>query len=425
MGLIVSKKYLYPTLLASLILGGFIVFGAQYFRNEHELVASQTRIIALLEGLRYREAWLDLKLHGTKLIQRNGPLASRVFRLANDLHQANIVLGSTPIDKDQGEWDLQRVLLQLEGPQWQDQLEYAMVLARQHKNQQGQIYESLVRGSLARKNTKDAHQWVIAWKQLEGDIRCDLAEASLHEFTGQGEEALESLQKRALSLAPPSPEIEARAGALFFNMNKPGQAVWHLTKSLELLPDQPDWQLTLAKSMDLLGQSEQALALLEKIIAINSKNMEVVAERGRQLLLAGQASQAIPDLAKVLENDPGNVDAAEHLQRALFEMGEEAKAKQWAKKIEKMRTDQRRLNAIFQMLLPLRPEDPDLMTEAAGIFLRAGQPKSALVWAKKALGIDPNHSVANSLLAGYYEATGNPGLAAIHKKIAPTKGAQK
>ena len=65
------------------------------------------------------------------------------------------------------------------------------------------------------------------------------------------------------------------------------------------------------------------------------------------------------------------------------------------------------------------------MTEAAGIFLRGGQPKSALVWAKKALAIDPNHRVANSLLAGYYEATGNPGLAAIHKKFVPTPGGPK
>ena len=420
-----SKKNLWLSLFASLILGGVIVYVAIYLRNEQALVASQSRILALLDGFRYREAQLHLMAEGPLFIQRNGLLASRVFRLANNPHQAKIVLGTKPSKQDQEEWDLQRVLLQLEGPQWQDQLEYALVVGSQNINHQGQIYEAIVRGSLARLNASEANQWVQAWKQLKGDIRCDLAEASLHEFTDHAEDALESLQKRALKLSPPSPEIEAWAGTLLFSLNKPSQAAWHLNRALEQLPDQPDWELTLAKTLDLLGQSEQALALLEKILATNPQNREAVAERGRQLLLAGKASLALADLAKVLEFDPGNVDAAEHYHRALFEVGDEAQAKQWAKKLEKMRTDQARLNAIFQMQLPLRPNDPDLMTEAAGIFLRGGQPKSALVWAKKALAIDPNHRVANSLLAGYYEATGNPGLAAIHKKFVPTPGGPK
>ncbi len=420
-----SKKTIWRSLFASLILGGVIVYAVIYLRNEQALADNQARILALLEGFRYREARLVLETQGAPFFQRYGPLASRVFRLANSHHQAKIVLGSKPSKQDPEEWDLQRVLLQLEGPQWQDQVEYGLVLAKRSRPQQEQVYEALVRGSLARLNAGEATQWVQAWKQLKGDIRCDLAEASILEFSDHGEEALESMQKRALNLTQPSPEIQARAGSLFFSLNKPSQAVGHLNRALELLPDQPDWQLTLAKSLDLLGQSEQALALLEKILATNPNNREAIAERGRQLLLAGKATLALPDLAKVIEMDQGNVDAAEHYRRALFEIGEVDQAKQWAIKIEKMRADQTRLSAIFQLQLPIRPQDPDLMTEAAGIFLRAGQPKSALEWAKKALAIDPNHSVANSLLAGYYEATGNPGLATIHKKLAPAQGTSK
>ncbi len=401
---------------ASLLLGG-VLFLLWKFSNERAQATTEAKILQLLNGFCYRQARITLLEQNSTFILSHSPLAAAIFRLNNDPDSANKALALPHSGQQQKDWDLQQVLLRLESPKWKDQLDYALFLSNQHPALKNQIMEAIVRGCMARMDPLAAGQWISQWKRQGGDIRCQMAEASLHEFTDNREEALEILERLSQTSQICSPEIEAKAGSILLALNKPDKAIVYLNKALEVLPDQPDWILQKAKTLDLLGQTDLAMELLDKVLGNHAEDPEVFAERGKLLLQSGNAVLALTDLEKALALEPGNVIAAENYRKALFETGNEIRAGEWKKKVEKMRAEQERLNTIFQKELPHRPQDANLMAEAAGIFLRSGHPKSALIWAKKALEIDPNCGAANLLLAGYYEAIGNPGLSAEHKRL--------
>ncbi len=395
-----------------------------FIDKEQNEAAIEAEILNLLETYCYRKARITLLDQNPNFIKSHSPLASAVFRLNNDLEAAQKALSLPHSNQQQKAWDFQQVLIRLESPKWRDQLDYALFLAQQNPVLYDQTMEAIVRGCMARIEPLVAGQWIERWKRQSKDIRCQMAEATLQEFTDHKEESLEILEQLIRSLKKCAPEIEAKAGSILLALKKPDQAINHWNKALEALPDQADWILEKAKTLDLLGKTDQALTLLDFILTNYAELPEAFAERGKLLLQSGKAEIALPDLEKALALDPSNVIAADNFRKALFETGNEIRAGEWKVKVEKMRSEQERLDTIFQKELPLRPQDANLMAEAAGIFLRSGHPKSALIWAKKALTVDPNCLAANSLLAGYYEAIGNPGLAAEHKRLIPHPGAK-
>ena len=413
-----KKLYFLFFLCAPIFLAG-AVFALWSHFQERSRSDCEAKILQLLDDYCYRQAHITLLNQENNFIGSNPPLAARVFRLNNDAVSANKALALPHTKKQEKDWDFQQVLLRLESPKWKDQLDYALFLSQQDPSLANQIMESLIRGCMARMEPLIAGQWIEQWKKQNGDIRSLVAEATLHEYTDHLEDALEILERITATAKTCSPEIEAKAGSILLSLNKPDQAFKHWAKALETLPDQPDWILETAKTMYLLGQTEKSLDLLNELLEKPTPGPDAFAERGKQLLQSGKAVLALPDLEKALALEPSNVIAAENYRKALFETGDEMRAGEWTKKVEKMRSEQERLNTIFQKELPAQPQDANLMAEAAGIFLRSGHPKSALLWAQKALAVDPVCVAANSLLAGYYEAIGNPGLSAEHKRLIP------
>jgi Tfp pilus assembly protein PilF len=86
--------------------------------------------------------------------------------------------------------------------------------------------------------------------------------------------------------------------------------------------------------------------------------------------------------------------------------------------LKELKSDLDRMNDLISGPLQNTPNDPAIHHQIAVIALHAGQPSEALRWLQSALQVGPDHLPSHQTLAGYYQATGNPVLAARHRAIA-------
>ena len=82
-----------------------------------------------------------------------------------------------------------------------------------------------------------------------------------------------------------------------------------------------------------------------------------------------------------------------------------------------MTVDLERMNQLISGLQSTL-NDPNVHHQIAVISLRSGQPAEGVKWLQSALQVDPNHLQSHQALATYYQANGNPILAARHRAIA-------
>lgn len=408
----------FPILLVLAGLALSIPLGIYYFAN-FKARSQADQINQLLSIASYRKAKTLGDSFGPTFQTKNQILWARILRLNGDLLRAGEQLKkSTPQDPLHSQVELERALLRLENGEMTDNLELVLRMADFQPGLRDLIYEGVVRGLLRQFQPGPAKAILEQWAGPGNPgLRYQLEAAHLQDFLEDSQGCLSALEA-AQKLAPDNPEILGWIGKTLGAIQRNQQALEALEKALAYVPNQPDWELALAIVLDRLGRHGEALERLTAILERNPKDSQAIGERGRIYLLNQELPKAFSDLDTALRLEPGNVIAADNLRKTLFEMGKEKEARELGNRIPQMEKDQSRIRELIQMEIQKKPNDPDVMHELATILLRAGYPQSAVFWVKKALAISPNHGPSHELIAGYYEATGNPGLAADHKRKA-------
>jgi tetratricopeptide (TPR) repeat protein len=93
-------------------------------------------------------------------------------------------------------------------------------------------------------------------------------------------------------------------------------------------------------SLKTLGQYDNALKYLKRVVTKFPRDLIARNERGRLYLLMKDYPRAIADFEKVLGIDPENVEAYFHLKNAYGAVGEEEKARNAANLYERFRASE-------------------------------------------------------------------------------------
>ncbi len=373
-----------------------------------------------LDRLVDRASYRKAKIYGQTLdptfLNQHAILWARILRLNSDLVLAGEFLKkATPADPLWSQIEMERGLLRLENGELADNLELAMRLADARPELRDRIYEGAVRAYLRQLLPGPAGELLKRWQREQPGLLYRLEAAHLHDFLDDPEGCLTELEI-AKTLSPHNPEIDGWIGKCQSALQHNQAARENLEYALGLLGHQSDWELALAVVLDRLGLPDEAIALLSAILERDPGEGQALAQRGRIFLQNQSPAKAQTDLQMALRVEPGNTIAADNLRKALFELGKTDEARELGLRIPQMEKDQKRIRELIQVEIQKKPNDPDVMHELAAIFLRSGYPKSAIFWVRKALLIAPNHVPSHELMAGYYEATGNPGLAAEHRQ---------
>ncbi|TXH36513.1 MAG: methyltransferase domain-containing protein [Burkholderiaceae bacterium] len=93
-------------------------------------------------------------------------------------------------------------------------------------------------------------------------------------------------------------------------------AVRHLREGLAQIPDHESWRKLLASTLNQLGQTDEALALWDGLVADSPSDRKALEGRMHTLLMAGRLADAARDTTALLALDPQNAIYAYYNARA-------------------------------------------------------------------------------------------------------------
>ena len=257
---------------------------------------------------------------------------------------------------------------------------------------------------------------------------------------------------RWVELAPDDPQPYIWRHEIYQRLEAdPIQMVRNLRRALELDPSHDQARLLLADLLLTSHMNDEAEVEFEAYLARNPESAQAHAGLGQILSLKGDIIKATKEFEKVLELEPENLIALQQLSlidlrsnrpeaacsrlkkgielspfdinlhynyaSALRLTGNIAQADQEIATTERLRKELDDVAELRKELLTY-PEDYDRKAEVMKWLIEHGQEKEALKWSELILGKRPKHRKTCEILAGYYERTGQSGLANYYRTLA-------
>ena len=278
--------------------------------------------------------------------------------------------------------------------------------------------EALVTGYTYRFRWAEAARALDDWLALEPDSTAALLlRGKLDEQQSRLTEALASY-RRVVALDPDHDEARLRLTTTLLRQFYGEEALGHLARLQQRLPNNADVAYQWAVALGLQGRTDEARAALDALLRTHPDHAGALAERGRYAALDGDDAAAADYLGRATRLDLGNLAVRHQYVQVLTRLGRAAEAAREQAAIDRLKADLEQINSLIAGPLQTTPNDPAVHHRIALIALHAGQPTEGLRWLQSTLQVDPDYLPAHQTLAGYYQATGNPVLAARHRAIA-------
>ena len=169
----------------------------------------------------------------------------------------------------------------------------------------------LVARELLRRDGNDANAW-----RLYGMVALKL---------GQADFAIDALRKAA-AIHPDVPEFHLSLANALRVMGKLEAAIESYRRALALRPDYSDTLINLGLAYNSIGRGEEAQSAWEAALRLNPDDIEALTNLGNLHRTAGRISRAIECLDRALAVNPRVLAAASNLASALGQSGRHADA---------------------------------------------------------------------------------------------------
>jgi tetratricopeptide (TPR) repeat protein len=262
------------------------------------------------------------------------------------------------------------------------------------------LMEALTHGYLRQYRLGQARRCLDHWKQVQPDNPQTfyLEGLFLFDYLHSASDAVVSY-RRAVELD--ADHQEARQGlavALLTDKNY-AEAAEQFEHLRQCQPDNALVQVSLAECLGSLGESAQAMRLVDDALARQPQLASALSLRGQLALKSGQWTEAETDLRKALRGDPLDHRAHYSLALCLEHLGQEEEARQQRRQLQQLEQDTARFHEIVTKEIAERPTDPALHFTLGQILLRGGRREEGIRWLQNALRLDPNHAPARKALA--------------------------
>jgi len=162
-------------------------------------------------------------------------------------------------------------------------------------------------------------------------LRSSFQKAVELQSAGKPDEA-EAAYKAILVTSPDVPEVYQNLGQLYLTKKDYPAAETMFQKGLELRPDSTDMSTLLARVYQESGQSEKAMALIEKSAGANPQDARAQFNRGIFLLNANKNEEAIGAFEAAIKADPNQAEAYYRLGALMVGQGKIPESIQYLEK---------------------------------------------------------------------------------------------
>lgn len=229
-------------------------------------------------------------------------------------------------------------------------------------------------------------------------------------------EAVDAL-RRAVALAPADRQARSELARLLLETRlSADEAAGHLEWLVRTAPPDAATRVQLATCREAQGRPDEAVAILNAVVAEHPAHPAAFRARGRLELNRGHPQAAVPFLRRAAELDPSDPPTLYSLFLALQQAGLAGEAGEVEARWKRATADLARV-AELGRAIARSPHDPELRREMGELFLRNGRDADALRWLESAIRERPDHAPTHRALAAYYDRTGKTDLAARHRAI--------
>ena len=345
-------------------------------------------------------------------------LAARAARRCDDYaaaerHLAAFEKVSGTTEASRLEWSLLGVQ---QGDFGDDEERLRTALGRQHP-EEGVILEAIAKGLAA------AHRFPEAMAVLDRLLKRDpdhvlalVLHAAIAERFRRASDAEEDL-RRAVNSAPDNATAQAAFAGWLNQHGHTREAIAHFELAETLQPADAATRIGLARALADAAKLADAERQLEAVPAADPKHTDALVERGRVLLRLGRFADADAALEKATTAAPWHRDAHRLRLVALKELGRADAVKQCEAKIAELSREDA---AAGPMKIKAR-DTPGDMTVRMALWewsKRNGQPDEEVAWLAEILRAAPRDAAAHAAFADYFDRTGQPQRAALHRTTA-------
>lgn len=344
------------------------------------------------------------------------------------------------------------LLRQLDGPEFRLVVEASLQVIKQaisqepsnvrHQVQLGRAYTAFGRYAQA------LQAYTSALRLAPEEIEAGLGSAQVYLRLGQGEQALQVLQKlyehpdnvdlcwrlgrlynslnsvvqatrffeRATTLDPNEWKSNLELGQIFMRQGRHEQATARFQKTLQIKPDCAAALVGLAECCKELYRFEAAISYYQQAVALDPHDYKALCQMGSLCIQLGGLDMGIETLLQALELNQNDVEIHSSLAKAYQQKGDlPTAARYFAKTVEFNPKDYfaaynlgliyrsqgqiKEAADAFCRAADLRPNDSQYQYQSSRALLELGQVEAALESARKAVSLNP-HSKESQLLFG-------------------------
>jgi tetratricopeptide (TPR) repeat protein len=228
--------------------------------------------------------------------------------------------------------------------------------------------------------------------------------------------AVESYQK-ALDLRPDVDNVRLSLAELQVALGRFTEARVHFEYLRERQSRNPSILFGLARCLAGEGQKEQALKLLDRLLAAYPSDWKALGERGWLSVQLDRPAEGEPYLRRAIALAPPDLPLLVRLSECLRLLDKPDEARAYREKADQLQEDFGKAEQLGTLIREKSPDDPNLRNELGRILLRLGKPKDAFHWFQTALEKDPKHRPTHQSLVEFYEQVGDPKQAAYHRQV--------
>lgn len=192
------------------------------------------------------------------------------------------------------------------------------------------------------------------------------------------------------------------------------EAVHQYEELLRQRPGDLDAGIGLTRCLRRLERTEEARALLARLLEQAPENAGVLLESGQLALGEQRWEDAERFFRGAVQVAPFDDEAHSGLATALQQLGRESEARREEAEARRIKSDLARMDVVVGSMMK-NPNDPGPRLELGQICLRNGQVEEGLRWLTGVLELSPDHPEAHNLLAEFYQSHGDAQKAAYHR----------
>lgn len=313
-------------------------------------------------------------------------------------------------------WQLEWVLLRVHRGELSDKETGLEACVAAGHPQSALILKSLTAAAMQELRYHAAKGFLERWEKIEP------LNPTLHEWRGSifnrlnnRDGAMEAFRK-CLELDPDRIQARLHLVELLLETVQPREVAQHLDHLRQKSADDSELLLIEARYRDMIGESETARVLTDRLLDQKPDQMQANLLRANLELKENRPTAAEVFVRRSLAARPYDYVANYTLLRCLTLQDKSDEVAAQTAKVNAIQSDHKRLQHLIANEREQSADKTAVMYEIGATLFRIGEDERALDWLYRTLELDPDHQATHRLLVDYYEKLADRDKADQHRQ---------